>query len=163
MRTQVTLRVGKRVLEVGMVGHDGMLGAQLVLGLPLSHCMRSCKAQARRGVSRSAFQRAFKEYFAVREGIRGYLRVTAIQLARSAACLRFHHIGPRLARWLLKTHDRANSDHCRMTHEVLACGTSVFYGGYRAAKEGTRSGQAWQYHCPQTSRAEGDGLQLVCS
>jgi Mn-dependent DtxR family transcriptional regulator len=42
------------------------------------------------------------------------------QLAGSAACLRFHQIGPRLARWLLMTQDRSNSDRFKVTHEFLA-------------------------------------------
>jgi CRP-like cAMP-binding protein len=42
------------------------------------------------------------------------------QLATSAVCLRFHQIGPRLARWLLMSHDRTPGDTFRMTHEFLA-------------------------------------------
>jgi CRP-like cAMP-binding protein len=41
-------------------------------------------------------------------------------MTTSACCTRFHRIEPRLARWLLVSHDRAGADTFRLTHEGLA-------------------------------------------
>jgi CRP-like cAMP-binding protein len=117
----VTLLDGKPSLEVGMAGHEGMLGTQLVLGVTIEplHALVQGPGSAWR-ISRIAFQRALLSDPALHDNISRYLHVTTTQLARSAACLRFHQIGPRLARWLLMTQDRANSDRFRVTHEFLA-------------------------------------------
>jgi CRP-like cAMP-binding protein len=117
----ITLLDGAPVLEVGMVGHEGMFGAQVVLGAktePLHALVQGAGSAWR--IRRSNFQRALMEDPALRESVSRYLLVTTTQLARSAACLRFHQIGPRLARWLLMTRDRANSDNFHVTHEFLA-------------------------------------------
>lgn len=49
-----------------------------------------------------------------------YLYVLLAQQATSAACRHFHLIGARLARWLLTSQDRADSDSIHATHELLA-------------------------------------------
>jgi CRP-like cAMP-binding protein len=117
----ITLLDDIPVLEVGMVGHEGMFGAQVVLGAttePLHALVQGAGSAWR--IGRSSFQQALMQDSALRDSVSRYLLVTTTQLARSAACLRFHQIGPRLARWLLMTRDRASSDNFQVTHEFLA-------------------------------------------
>ncbi len=108
-------------LEVGMVGREGMLGAHVALGVvtaPL-HALVQGPGSAWR-VATPAFRRELARSAALQRGLNRYLYVLMAQLATSAACLRVHQIGPRLARWLLMSQDRAHSDSFRLTHEFLA-------------------------------------------
>lgn len=42
------------------------------------------------------------------------------QWVTAAACVRFHQVGPRLARWLLMSQDRSASNTFHVTHEFLS-------------------------------------------
>jgi len=117
----VTSVDGKPVLEVGMVGYEGMLGAQLgsrIKTSPLHAVVQGAGAALR--ITASDFRRELGASPPLQILINRYLYVLMAQFATSAGCLRFHTITQRLARWFLMTQDRAISDHFYVTHEFLA-------------------------------------------
>ena len=99
----------------GMVGANSSLG---VTRTPL-HAVVQGPGNARR-IGASAFRRELARNQGLQKYLNRYLYVLMSQLAVSAACLRFHLIGPRLARWLLMTQDRAHADAFHVTHQSLA-------------------------------------------
>jgi CRP-like cAMP-binding protein len=117
----VALADGHPRLEVGMVGNEGMLGAHLVLGVsnaPLHGVVQGPGSAWR--MEPRAFMRQMRSSAALRRILDRYIYVLMAQLAGSASCLRYHLITPRLARWLLMSHDRAHDDHFHVTHEFLS-------------------------------------------
>ena len=112
---------GKPGVEVGMVGREGMLGAQLALGVSVAplHALVQGTGTARR-ISAAAFRDELACIPALQRSMNRYIYVLMAQLSASAACLRFHMIGPRLARWLLMSQDRADANNFHVTHEFLA-------------------------------------------
>jgi len=117
----IKLVEGSPGIEVGMVGREGMLGAHLVLGV--ATCPLRALVQGSGGAWRidtHAFRTELARSPAMQRCMGKYVYVLMAQLAGSAACLRFHPLGPRLARWLLMSQDRAHADAFHVTHEFLA-------------------------------------------
>lgn len=142
-----TALAGRASLEVGMVGREGMLGAPLSLGVLVSpwralvqgdgHCWRMEATVFRRQLARSP---------SLQHGLHRYLYVQVAELAASAACMRFHQIGPRLARWLLMSQDRAHADRFAVTHEFLASLLGVRRVGITLAAGALHSRGLIDYH-----------------
>jgi CRP-like cAMP-binding protein len=108
-------------LEVGMAGRESMLGAELVLGVaptPWRSLVQGPGASWR--IPADALRRACTDSPALRQVIQTSLLVRLHQQTLAAGCERFHMIGPRLARWLLMSQDRAQSDTFHVTQEFLA-------------------------------------------
>jgi len=117
----VTSIDGKPVLEVGMVGREGMCGAQValrVLTQPL-HALVQGPGTAWR-VTISAFRQELDRCQPLQLLLGRYLYVLMGQLASAAACTRFHQIDARLSRWLLMMQDRAHADTFSVTQEFLS-------------------------------------------
>lgn len=109
-------------LEVAMVGHEGMLGATLALGVPEvpSDSVVQGPGTALR-VASGPFRTELPRSSGLQRVIRRHLCVRMTQLSTSAACLHFHLILPRLACWLLMRQDREQDAHFRIAHEGLSC------------------------------------------
>jgi CRP-like cAMP-binding protein len=117
----VTTLDGHQPLEMGLIGNEGMLGATLALGIgqaPMRAVVQGSGSALR--ISSQLFKQELLSSPALLRALKRYLYVVMTQLSQSAACTHFHEIEPRLARWLLMTHDRAHADHFHLTHEYLA-------------------------------------------
>lgn len=112
---------GHSAVAVALVGHEGVLGAHLLLGIPPSPLEGRvlCVGEAWR-VPRAALRRELARSSALRLHLSRYLIWAFDQVARSAACLHFHHIAARLACWLLTCNDCVSGEGFHATHEVLA-------------------------------------------
>jgi CRP-like cAMP-binding protein len=117
----VTTLDGHQPLEMGLIGNEGVLGATLALGVsqaPMRAVVQGSGSALR--ISSQLFRQQLLKSPALLLTLKRYLYVVMAQLSQSAACTHFHEIEPRLARWLLMTHDRAHADHFHLTHEFLA-------------------------------------------
>ena len=156
----VTTVEGGPGLEVGMVGREGMLGAQLVLGvgaIPF-HALVQGSGTAQR-ISAARFRRELALSKPLQRALNSYLYVLMAQFASSAACTRFHTVGPRLARWLLMSHDRAPSDSFYLTHEFLACMLGVRRVGITCAASDLQRRGLIRYHRGEITVLDRAGLE----
>jgi CRP-like cAMP-binding protein len=143
----VTSIDGKPVLEVGMVGREGLLGAQVALGVlaqPL-HAVVQGPGSAWR-IAVRPFQQELTRNSALQKILGRYVCVLMTQLASAAACTRYHEINPRLGRWLLMMQDRAHTDTFGVTHEFLAYMLGVRRVGITAAAGALQKEGLIEYH-----------------
>lgn len=117
----ITVMNGKAALETGLVGSEGMLGATLALGVdtaPTRALVQGDGTALRMEVD--VFSKLLADHPALRQVVLHYLHVMIEQLSQTSACTRFHVVESRLARWLMMTRDRAESDTFDITQQFLS-------------------------------------------
>ncbi|QNK74181.1 Crp/Fnr family transcriptional regulator [Variovorax sp. PAMC28562] len=153
---------GNQGIEVGMVGQEGMLGAHLALGVasqPLHALVQGTGSALR--INARAFRVELSQSPALQSAVFRYLHVLMAQLAVSTACVRFHSVQPRLARWLLMSQDRAASDGFRVTHEFLAYMLGVRRVGITSAASALRRDGLISYHRGDVTVLDRKGLEAA--
>ena len=112
---------GGRAAEVGLIGCEGMVGLSAALGITVSPFLAVVQGGGTALRMKIAdFRRNFSESVALRRELCLFTHLLMIQIAQTAACNRFHVVTQRMARWLLMTCDRVNSNEFRITQEFLA-------------------------------------------
>ena len=138
---------GSPGVEVGMVGREGMVGVHVVLGVmkqPL-HAVVQGAGEALR-IPVRAFRKLLGDSPALQVMLQKYLYILMAQSATSAGCQRFHEVEPRLARWLLMSQDRAQSDRFQLTHEFLSSMLGVRRVGITVAAGNLQNLGLIEYH-----------------
>jgi CRP-like cAMP-binding protein len=110
-----------KALLVGLVGHEGMVGIPLALGIHLSPTRALVQgAGTAMRMKSSAFRKEFLQSTSLQQAVHRYKHALTGQFAQSVACNQFHSLRARFARYLLMTADRARSREVRLTHNFLS-------------------------------------------
>lgn len=133
-------------VEVGLVGREGMAGMALFLGVGVSpvRMLVQGSGTAMR-IKAVAFRHEIERNPVLQRALNRYLYGFMVQVAQTAGCNSFHEISPRLARWLLMTHDRVRSDEFRLTQEFLAHMLGVRRSGVSQAAMGLQKKRLIRY------------------
>jgi len=152
-------------VQVGMVGREGVLGAQLLLGLSASPVGVVVQEGGQAwSLPVAALRRALPLNPGLRRLLSRYLLVQLRHAVTAAACLRFHSLQARLARWLLMGQDRAEGDGFAVTQDGLAHLLGVRRVGVTVAASGLQEAGLIRYHRGWITVSDRAGLQtLACS
>ncbi|HEX6640804.1 MAG TPA: Crp/Fnr family transcriptional regulator [Thermoanaerobaculia bacterium] len=108
------------MIEVGMIGAEGLAGVSAVAGVGKSPHTGLTQG---RGLFAVCGVRKLRELVdsdaAVRDVMLRWMHVSLAQMAQTAVCNRVHEVDLRLAHWLLLNHDRAGTDEISVTQEFL--------------------------------------------
>jgi len=121
MVSLVTLMEDGKIVEVGLVGRDGMTGIVALMGQKTSPDRAIVQipdgaVRARVEVIKEEFARAGK----LQSGLLRYAYTFMRQVSQTAACNAAHTAEERLSRWLLMCQDRVESDELNLTQEFIA-------------------------------------------
>ena len=107
--------------EIALVGREGMVGLSGLLGAPdrSTFCTVQVRGTCWR-VPAEALRAARQTDGVVADALDRHTTSQLIQVSRLAACNRLHHIGQRLARWLLMLSDRVGHDQLRLSQQAIA-------------------------------------------
>jgi CRP-like cAMP-binding protein len=128
-----------RAAEVGLIGSEGMIGVPMALGVAVSPFRAVVQGGGTAMRLKTAdFRRHFSNSHALKREVFLFTHLLMIQIAQTAACNRFHVVTQRMARWMLMTRDRVNSNEFRITQEFLALMLGVRRVGVSAAMSDLR-------------------------
>ena len=158
----LTLADGHLALEVGMVGHEGMVGLPLALGIsvsPVRALVQGTGTAMRMTAAR--FRKEFRRCLPLQRVLYRYSHVLMAQVTQTAACNRFHVVEARLARWLLMTRDRVRSDQFRLTHEFLGAMLGVRRVGVTKAARALQKRKLISYSRGNITILDRQGLEAA--
>src|SRR5688500_18845083 len=121
MISLVTQMEDGKIVEVGLIGNDGVSGASALMGRQVS--FERALIQIPNGGARvklSSLKKEFDKGGALQGLLLGYVTDLMRQVSQTAACNATHTTEERLARWLLMCSDRVDSLTLNLTQEFLA-------------------------------------------
>ncbi len=153
-----------RTVEVGPVGHEGLVGLRVFLGsdISLDQVIVHVAGDAKRLRASQLKAAAVGERGAISDKLKRYTQMLLAMTARSGACNKLHSTEQQLARWLLTMRDYTG-DQLALTHDLIALTLGVRRAGVTEAANGFRNAGVIDYRRGHIQIADQRGLEaLAC-
>jgi CRP-like cAMP-binding protein len=110
------------LIEVAMVGCEGMLGVNAFLGdmMGAGRALLQVPNGALPKLAVARFLKLTADPGPFRTAVGRYAQANTLQMMQGLACNALHGLQQRCCRWLLQTHDRVGTDEVLLKHEFLA-------------------------------------------
>ena len=136
-----------QAVEVGLVGHEGMVGISLALGVDVSSARAVVHSPGTAlRMKASVFQEELSRCKPLRRELYRYAFVKLTMARQAAVCIASHNLEQRLACWLLMTSDRVRSPDIDLTQETLASTLNVRRSTVTLASISLRSRKLIEYN-----------------
>jgi CRP-like cAMP-binding protein len=108
-------------VEVGVIGREGFAGLPALLDQPqMSHSVLMQGVGEGVRIRSSILREQFLKGGMLQRLVHAFAYLQLVQVSQSVLCNRMHEVDARLARWLLTSADRMESDSLNLTQEFLA-------------------------------------------
>lgn len=148
-----------RTLEVGMIGREGIVGINVVLGgvVTSDRAIVQFAGGAMRMKSRD-LKNELRFRNALQRLLLAYARTFLAVISQSVACCQYHSVEQRLARWLLIMNDYAGFREFPMDHKSIALMLGVRREGISEAASKLQAGALISYRRGRISVLDGPRL-----
>ena len=160
MISLVTQMEDGKIVEVGLIGSDGMSGTSALMGRKAS--FERALIQIPDGgvrVKLSVVKKEFDKGGKLQQLLLGYVSDMMRQVSQTAACNASHTTEERLARWLLMCRDRVKSPKLNLTQEFLAEMLGTRRATVSVAAITLQSASLIQYSRGQIAITDSEGLE----
>jgi CRP-like cAMP-binding protein len=156
----VSVFEGGEMVEVAMVGNEGMFGVCVFLGSLTTPLLAQVQVPGDGFRMRAdVLKREFAKGGVLQDTLLRYTQAFITQVAQTAACNRAHTLEGRLAKWLLMCEDRANSKELQLTHEFISEMLGIRRAGVTEAANQLRNAGLIHYRRGQVTITNREGLE----
>jgi CRP-like cAMP-binding protein len=150
-----------RTVEVGPVGHEGLVGLRIFLGAATSadQVIVHVAGDAMR-LRASALRAAVSARGPMADKLVRYTQMLLAMTARSSACNKLHSTEQQLARWLLTMSDYVG-ERLALTHELIALTLGVRRAGVSEALNSFRNEGVIDYRRGHIQIVDRRGLEVI--
>ena len=109
------------VVEVALIGREGFAGIPIVSGFHTSNATIIVQVEGTAlRIDASHLTSLFRTCPLLERELHRYSQLLTLQVMQTSACNRFCKVHKRLARWMLMTHDRCDSNSFPITQDFLS-------------------------------------------